>query len=223
MMNSKLSKLLIAVYFVVSVLDIVAVAMHYPVMQAVFKPMIMLSLMAAYYFSVSKINTWYLLALAFSFLGDVLLMDKNNLFLPGIAAFLCTQLIYIFIIQKRLKKGNMKDLLIAIVPFMIFYGLLIAILQKNLGDFKIPVMVYGMAISIFGMSALLLHLQYRNFSSRILLLGAILFIVSDSMIALQKFHSARQIYPVAIMSTYVLAQFLIFRYIITPQKEKEII
>lgn len=223
MMNSKLSKVMIVGFLIISILDIIAVAMHYPVMQAVFKPMIMLSLMAAYYFSVPKINPLYLLAMAFSFLGDVLLMDKNNLFLPGIAAFLCTQLIYIFIIQKRLKKGTMKDLLIAIVPFLIFYSLLITLLQKNLGEFMIPVLVYGMAISIFGMAALLLHLQYRNFSTRLLIWGAILFILSDSMIAFQKFHSARQIYPVAIMSTYVIAQFLIFRYMITPQKVKAII
>jgi uncharacterized membrane protein YhhN len=223
MMNSKLSKVLVVVFLIVSILDVVAVAMHYPVMQAVFKPMIMLSLMAAYYFSVSKINFLYVLAMAFSFLGDVLLMDKNNLFLPGIAAFLCTQLIYIYIIQKRLKKGSLKDLLLAIVPFLLFFSVLLSILLKNLGEFTIPVMVYGMAISIFGMAALLLYLQYRNFSTRLLLLGSILFIVSDSMIALQKFHSPGHFYPVAIMATYVIAQFLIFRYMIAPQEEAKII
>ena len=223
MMNSKLSKVLVVVFLIVSILDVVAVAMHYPVMQAVFKPMIMLSLMAAYYFSVPKINFLYLLAMAFSFLGDVLLMDKNNLFLPGIAAFLCTQLIYIYIIQKRLKKVNLKDLLLSIVPFLLFFSVLISILLKNLGEFTIPVMVYGMAISIFGMAALLLYLQYRNFSTRLLLWGSILFIVSDSMIALQKFHSPRHFYPVAIMATYVIAQFLIFRYMIAPQEEAKII
>jgi len=217
-MNPKLSKVLITVFLIVSILDVIAVAMDYPVMQAVFKPMIMLSLMAAYYFSVTKINLWYLLAMAFSFLGDVLLMDKNNLFLAGIAAFLGTQLIYIFIIKKRLKKSRARDLLISIVPFLIFYSLLISVLQKNLGTFTVPVMVYGMAISIFGMAALLLYLQNKNAITRMLLIGAILFIVSDSMIALQKFHIALTLYPVAIMATYVMAQFLIFRYMVAFEK-----
>jgi uncharacterized membrane protein YhhN len=217
-MNPKLSKILITVFFIVSILDIIAVAMDYPIMQAVFKPMIMLSLMAAYYYSVTKINPLYLLAMAFSFLGDVLLMDKNNLFLAGIAAFLGTQLIYIFIIKKRLKKSKARDLLISIVPFLIFYSLLISVLQKNLGTFTVPVMVYGMAISIFGMAALLLYLQNKNAITRMLLMGAILFIVSDSMIALQKFHIARTFYPVAIMATYVMAQFLIFRYMVAFEK-----
>jgi uncharacterized membrane protein YhhN len=217
-MNPKLSKVLITVFLIVSILDIIAVAMDYPVMQAVFKPMIMLSLMAAYYFSVAIINPWYLLAMAFSFLGDVLLMDKNNLFLAGIAAFLGTQLIYIFIIKKRLKKSRARDLLISIVPFLIFYSLLISVLQKNLGTLTVPVMVYGMAISILGMAALLLYLQNKNSITRMLLMGAILFIVSDSMIALQKFHAARTWYPVVIMATYVMAQFLIFRFMIASEK-----
>lgn len=217
-MNPKLSKVLITVFLIVSILDIIAVAMEYPVMQAVFKPMIMLSLMAAYYFSAAKINPWYLLAMAFSFLGDVLLMDKNNLFLAGIAAFLGTQLIYIFIIKKGVKKSRARDLLISIVPFLIFYSLLISVLQKNLGTLTVPVMVYGMAISIFGMAALLLYLQNKNPITRMLLMGAILFIVSDSMIALQKFHAARTWYPVAIMATYVMAQFLIFRFMIASEK-----
>lgn len=217
-MNPKLSKVLITVFLIVSILDIIAVAMDYSVMQAVFKPMIMLSLMAAYYYSVTKINPLYLLAMAFSFLGDVLLMDKNNLFLAGIAAFLGTQLIYIFIIKKRLKKSRARDLLISIVPFLIFYSLLISVLQKNLGTLTVPVMVYGMAISIFGMAALLLYLQNKNSITRMLLMGAILFIVSDSMIALQKFHAARTWYPVVIMATYVMAQFLIFRFMIASEK-----
>jgi len=217
-MNPKLSKVLITVFLIVSILDIIAVAMEYPVMQAVFKPMIMLSLMAAYYFFVTKINPWYLLAMAFSFLGDVLLMDKNNLFLAGIVAFLGTQLIYIFIIKMRLKKSRAGDLLISIVPFLIFYSLLISVLQKNLGTFTVPVMVYGMAISIFGMAALLLYRQNKDSITRMLLMGAILFIISDSMIALQKFHIPQSWFPVVIMVTYVMAQFLIFRYMIASEK-----
>ena len=48
-----------------------------------------------------------------------------------------------------------------------------------------------------------------NRSDLILLTGALLFIASDSMIALNKFYSPHMIYPVAIMLTYALAQYLI--------------
>ena len=114
-------------------------------------------------------------------------------------------------------------MLISIVPFLIFYSLLITVLQKNLGTFTIPVMVYGMAICIFGMAALLLYLQNKNSSTRMLLVGAILFIISDSMIALQKFLGVQSWYPVAIMATYIMAQFLIFRFMIASEKTGDII
>ena len=42
-----------------------------------------------------------------------------------------------------------------------------------------------------------------------LFLGAIIFIISDSMIALGKFYHPKEIYGIAIMITYVVAQYLI--------------
>ncbi len=44
------------------------------------------------------------------------------------------------------------------------------------------------------------------------MVGAVLFILSDSMIALFKFHDPKAIYPIATMITYVLAQYLIYQF-----------
>jgi uncharacterized membrane protein YhhN len=52
----------------------------------------------------------------------------------------------------------------------------------------------------------------------ILLSGALLFIASDSMIALNKFYSPHMIYPVAIMLTYALAQYLICHSMLLEEK-----
>ena len=61
---------------------------------------------------------------------------------------------------------------------------------------------------------ILQELIKKDQASLTLLSGAILFILSDSMIALNKFYEAQSIYPAAIMITYIIAQFLIFRYMI---------
>mgnify|MGYP000300517206 CR=1 FL=1 len=84
----------------------------------------------------------------------------------------------------------------------------------GLGEFFLPVVVYGAAISIFGMVSLLNYMIRKDNSSLILLLGALLFILSDSMIALNKFYEAKALYGVAIMVTYILGQYLIFRYML---------
>ena len=213
MKSNNITKGLTVVFFAVSIIEIIGVYLNNSLLQTVFKPMIIISLMALYYFSVDKKNNWYILALAFSFLGDVLLMDKNNLFLFGIAAFLITQIIYIVIIVKQMEKPSFFHKYLYAFLFVNYVVYLLVLLKPNLGELFYPVLVYGITISIFGLVATLNYVTKRTTPALFLVLGAVLFIASDSMIALHKFHEPKLFYPVAIMITYVLAQYLIYRFI----------
>jgi len=206
-------------FFLVVITDLIAVAFHHPVLEAVVKPMLMLLLMGVYAFSSVKRNNWYLLALAFSFLGDVLLLDKENMFLFGIASFLMTQLIYIKLILSKTGRSDLKLKVFAVVPFLVYIVILLSLLKDNLGDYLVPVIVYGIAISVFGMTSLHFYLQKKSKVSLLMLTGAVLFILSDSMIALNKFYKVHEYYPVAIMLTYALAQYLILRSVVGSEKE----
>lgn len=219
-MNKNITKGLTFFFFTVSILDITGVVLNNSLIQTIFKPMIIPSLIVLYYFTVDKRNNWYLFALVFSLLGDVLLMDKDNLFIYGIGAFLLTQILYIIIIVRQMHKpSNFHKYLYAFL-FVNYVVYLLALLKPNLGDLLYPVLVYGITISVFGLVATLNYVTKRSMPSRYLMLGAILFIASDSMIALNKFHIAKTFYPVMIMVTYVLAQYLIYRFMIEEVKIK---
>ncbi|MCK5677242.1 MAG: hypothetical protein KAH72_02020, partial [Flavobacteriaceae bacterium] len=133
MKSNNITKGLTVVFFAVSIIEIIGVYLNNSLLQTVFKPMIIISLMALYYFSVDKKNNWYILALAFSFLGDVLLMDKNNLFLFGIAAFLITQIIYIVIIVKQMEKPSFFHKYLYAFLFVNYVVYLLVLLKPNLG------------------------------------------------------------------------------------------
>ncbi len=218
MNKNKISKGLTILFIAFSILDIIGVAFNNSLLQTIFKPLIIPSLIALYYYSVDKKNNWYVIALVFSFLGDVLLMDKNNLFLFGIAAFLITQVIYIYIIVRQLEKPSIFHKYLYAFLFVNYVVYLLSLLKPNLGELFYPVLVYGITISIFGLVATLNYVTKRTTPTLFLMLGAVLFITSDSMIALHKFHVPKSFYPVAIMITYVLAQYLIFKYMVV---EKE--
>lgn len=188
--------------------------MENSLLQTICKPLIIPALIVWYLTKAEKVNKWYVTALFFSFIGDVLLLDKINFFIFGIAAFLITQLIYIFIFSKGLARINWKKKMTSVIPFLLFYSVLISVLAPNLNDLLIPVMVYGIAISIFGTVAFLNYLADKSSLSMTLLQGAILFILSDSMIALNKFHEQQAFYPVTIMLTYIMAQYLIATYML---------
>ena len=214
MQNNNLTKGLTFLFFAVSAMEIIGIAMNNSLVQSIFKPMMMLSLMALYFFSAEKRNNLYILALAFSFLGDVFLLDKNSMFIYGIAAFLLTQLLYIYIIVKQMEKPSFFHKYLYAFLFANYIVYLMILLKPNLGDLFYPVVVYGVTIGVFGLVATLNFVTKRKKTDLILMLGAILFIASDSMIALNKFHEARTFYPIAIMSTYILAQYLIFRFMV---------
>ncbi len=214
MKTNTITKALTIFFFTVSILDIVGLAFNNSLLRTIFKPLIVLSLMALYYFSSNKKNHWYLVALLFSFFGDVLLMDKNNLFLFGIAAFLVTQIIYIYIILKQLKKPSFFHKYLYAFLFVNYAVYLLSLLKPNLGELFYPVLVYGITISVFGLVATLNYVTKRTTATFFLMLGAILFVASDSMIALHKFHEPKSFYPITIMITYVLAQYLIYQFII---------
>lgn len=221
MNRKKLSTPLVTFFLLVSIADVVAVYLDNSYFQMIFKTLIIPSLLAWYVTQSSRVNPLFVIALVFSFIGDVLLLDKINYFIFGIGAFLITQLIYVLLFSKDLGNASWKNKLLSIFPFLIFYSVLISILKPALNDLLIPVSIYGFVISVFGMVALLKYLHHKNTCNLLLLQGAVLFIISDSMIALNKFYEEQSFYPVSIMITYVLAQYLITSHVLKSEVIKD--
>ncbi len=217
-----MTKNLTILFFVVAISDVIGIIFNIAWLQIVSKPLIILTLFVLYYFSAEKRNNWYLLALFFSFLGDVFLLDKNGYFLLGIGSFLITQILFIILIISQLRKVSVHHIIITMLPFVVYFTVLISTIKENLTEFFIPVVIYGITISFFGMVSLLNYFINKSKRSAVLLIGAVLFIASDSMIALNKFHEPRIIYPVAIMITYIFAQYLIYRFMRNLNKKSQL-
>jgi uncharacterized membrane protein YhhN len=209
---------LIWIYFIVTALDLIGVGLKVDWLVMLCKPLMMTSLMAFYWVVSTRRSKLYLGALFFSLLGDIFLLDKEGLFLFGIGAFLITQVLFIVLVLGRSSRSSKSNLIWSAIPFLIYLVLLMRTLAPELDDLFYPVLIYGSVISVFGITALNYHLNQRNSESLILLSGALLFIASDSMIALNKFYSPHMIYPVAIMLTYALAQYLICHSMLMEEK-----
>ena len=107
-----------------------------------------------------------------------------------------------------------KDFIMAGVPFLLLFLVLMNVLFAGLGSMKIPVIIYAMTISFFGIVSLLLYLQSKTKISLLLLVGVLIFISSDTILALNLFYKTQSFYPLLIMMTYVLAQYLICRFVL---------
>lgn len=183
------------------------------------KPLLMIVLSLYYYFSTkekkSKFSRLILLGLVFSIGGDTFLMFKgSNYFIAGLGCFLITHILYIAAFQnyKSSQIGFLREKWWIITPFLIYLFGLLQYLWNDLADMMIPVIVYSAVICTMAIATLNLKNKMPKVIFSILFVGVLLFMFSDSVIALNKFKSAMLDIPfpnLIIMVTYITAQYLI--------------
>ena len=179
------------------------------------KPMLMITLFWYYYSNAKKLNKYFVLGLFFSFLGDILLLGTGEMyFVFGLFFFLIAHVFYIIMVLKIIQIAKPKEFIIAGVPFLLLFLVLMNVLYAGLGAMKIPVIIYAMTISSFGIVSLILYLQAKIKISLLLLVGVLTFIASDTILALNLFYKKQSFYPLLIMMTYVLAQYLICKFVL---------
>lgn len=210
-----------AVYLVfgmVAILDILS-GQFFPDFRYFTKPLLMPLLMLAYYLEVKRLGIFsviLLIGLFFSWAGDILLMfDSLNdfFFIGGLVSFLTAHLMYISYFSKTdsINEPYLKSrpvMLLAIVAYVIE---LMYILWPFLGGMKIPVLIYG---SVIGLMLALAFWQIGKLDKKaasLFVMGASFFVLSDSLLAINKFRSSFVYAGAAIMFTYCLAQYLLVR------------
>ena len=193
------------------------------------KPFLLPFLILAVYvhekFSTKKI---LITALTLSWIGDIILMfaDKGELyFIAGLVAFLLSHISYITLFNKQLKiylKKSKVIFWVGVTTIAFYLIVMMLILLPSLGDLKIPVFVYALTISIMLLFALKGFLNWKKPANSYILIGAAIFVASDSILAFDKFHAPLQHSALLIMTTYLVAQFLIVVGILELNKKSSI-
>lgn len=219
-MNKHRSLILHLIFLLIVVIELTGrftdnIRLEYPV-----KPLIMIW-MSVYFliFSTKKSFTVpVLLAFFFSWLGDNFLMvsHKDELFFfAGVGGFFMAQLSYIYIYSRyseEKRPGYLRKKPLLIIPFLLYVGGIYYVLLPGLeGMMKPVILVY--ALSLMGMSMMALNRRGRvnPRSFRFVFFGSLLFLLSDSMIAINKFTAEFALAGFWIMITYISAQYLIMR------------
>ncbi|MEN2488400.1 lysoplasmalogenase [Flavobacterium sp. B11] len=169
----------------------------------------------AYFYRKFPTQNILLAALALSWLGDVILLftDLGEIyFILGLVFFLMAHIVYcvLFNKQKRIRKKQNKPLFIFGSVFIAFYLIgMVSVLMPYLGELEIPVSIYASVISIMLLFAFNGFLVWEKPGNKLVFLGAIFFIISDSILAVNKFYAPIPKSSFFIMLTYLLAQYLI--------------
>jgi len=180
------------------------------------KPLLLISLIFFFWKKSShldhKLRRMIFFALGFSLLGDILLMFVNqsaNFFIGGLIAFLIAHIFYVLVFLKQRNRSKNPFLFIG---FVLLYGMLLFyFLKDGLGDMLLPVILYMVIILSMASTAFLRQGYVVKNSFVLVFIGAILFMISDSILALNKFYQPLAFTNFSIIFTYAFAQlFIVF-------------
>lgn len=152
---------------------------------------------------IQKIRYAALGALFFSILGDIALALPIHLSLElGISFFFVAHCFYSYLLLLSFRYST-KHLVYFVFIFLCMCGVM-SMLLPHLGVFRIPVIIYFVVLALMLFSALQVR-QHAAFASS----GALLFLISDTVLALSLFVYPAQDLRFVIMLTYYSAQWLL--------------
>ncbi len=155
--------------------------------------------------------------LFFSWIGDIALMFNDKveiLFVVGLAAFLIAHLGYAYAFIKNISDSNntfsLSAAVLMAVPFVLVTGSFFFYMKDGLpSDLFIPVLAYTIVISAMGITSAWRKGHVKSKTYNWILAGAVLFILSDIVIAINKFIIDFNYDAVLNMVLYLSGQFMI--------------
>jgi len=161
------------------------------------KPLLMPALMAG-----SDRSSWR--PLAFGAAGDVALLGSTDAaFTAGLVSFLVGHVAWIAALRQRPGGGRLRSRPALALPYLAAFGALNAYLWPRTGKDRVPVLGYSTALTAMALAAL------HSGSPRAAAGGA-LFMLSDSLLALEKFAGIElPAHEGLVMAAYTSAQALL--------------
>ena len=204
-----LSRYFLALFVLLALAELAVIHFGMPY-RWISKPLIMTSLIVFFWCqTMTGISYWtrciFIGALACALSGDIFLLTEGN-FVFGLLAFFVMQVGYIVCFCSGRNFYGRREISFSLF-LVVAVSLIIFFLWPHLGRLKIPVIFYTLAIATMALIAFTRDNTRPGYLP--VLLGAVLFMISDTLLAFGQFVPETPKSGWAIMPTYMAAQYLI--------------
>lgn len=207
-MKSKILQILLVFVFA---FDLFFIFNNQTEMRFFTKPLL-LPILILIYFSTAKsekikLDQPFVIGLVLSFFGDLFLLFEWG-FLLGLGSFLMAHVFYIISFKNKVQHQIWKFWPIIL---SLYAAILLVFLYPYLNEMKIPVAIYAVVICTMMYSAI-------KTNNRNLIIGALLFVISDTLLSVNLFVQSFLILNFLVMITYILAQWFLVKGILSSKK-----
>ncbi len=213
-----LKKYIFFLFWTIAMLDIIGLCLNLSVVHFILKPLLMPLLILSTLLLTAKTSGRKKIigALFFSFLGDVFLLFEDRdpvFFILGLSYFLVTHIFYIIWFRQLSisRRSLIKDHPYLVLIITAYAAFLFYLLLPGLKGLKIPVFLYACVISAMLYYSLCISYSISKFNRYLIIAGTIFFVLSDSLLALNKFYKPFPLASAIVMLTYCMAQYNIVK------------
>lgn len=147
--------------------------------------------------------------LACSLAGDIFLMLPQDRFIAGLISFLMAHLAYLAAFVLAADRPWSGTSVLPLIPLLGYGFAVLVILRPHLGPLMVPVLAYMIVILLMAWRAIEYARQYPTPGPLAAALGALFFVVSDSILAINRFARPFRAAQALVLGTYFVAQWLI--------------
>jgi uncharacterized membrane protein YhhN len=202
------------IVFVFAILNWIAVEKKWRTVEYITKPVTMLAILFWVWQSVGLGGSmiWFTLGVVFCLAGDIFLMLPWDMFIFGLLAFLLGHICYVIGLNNMAPYINFYGIILIVILglfiWWIYKKISAGLTMKGKTSLKVPVLVYSLVISLMVYSALMTWTRpdWPTAAALFASLGAMLFYVSDTMLALDRFVNPLSHARLKVMTTYHLGQ-----------------
>ncbi|MBM3182007.1 MAG: lysoplasmalogenase [Chloroflexi bacterium] len=207
--------ILLIAAFVFAALEALALSRDWLKLEYIAKPAVILALFFWLWTSAGLNGAllWFGLGLLLSLAGDVLLMiSLDRFFLAGLVAFLFAHVAYVIGFNTPVPEMSVWGIALAIFIGLggarVVRRIIDALAAQGQGRMRGPILVYSIIISLMILSAMLklTDVKWEAGAALLVSLGAILFYISDIILAWNKFVSPLQHGRIYNIAAYHLGQ-----------------
>jgi uncharacterized membrane protein YhhN len=150
---------------------------------------------------------WIFIGLLFSLAGDVILLRSDHFFTLGLFAFLLTHIAYLIAFTREPPFPARFSVWVLYLLFAAScYWLLYSWLPSPL---HFPVAIYAVLLVSMAAQAMGRFLNLRTASAQFAAIGGLFFVLSDGLLAFDRFYKPIHLAPLLVLLPYYAAQWLI--------------
>jgi len=220
--KNKFATVVLALFFLVSFIEIYAEYRGNLILIWIFKPLI-IPLLVFYYVKRSiKINKVFLASFFFSWIANILFIQTTLAFIIyGVLFFILYRIIVIYTIVRKVKMPSIVPLLIGCIPFIFIYTSVTLFTYTTLGESVYLFLSQGIFTIFLGGFSLGNYILNSSKQNALLLLSTLFMTFTQFLFLLKFYFEEVNLIQAVAMTLFVFGQLLLTKYIFHTEKHKQ--